>query len=496
MEQIVERVLELLHYDASAPLIFNSGLFLFLFVGFSAGYVLMRRASTLRILYVILFSIYFYYKSSGIYFLLLVFVAVSDYWIAHGIAAARSKKTKRWLVALSVAVNLGMLGYFKYTNFFIEIANNIFGAGFLDFRNIFLPVGISFFVFQSMSYTIDVYRGVIRPLDRWIDYMFYLSFFPQLVAGPIVRARDFLPQIRQNPLTVTREMFGRGIFLIMIGLIKKAIISDYISVNFVDRVFDNPMLYSGFENLMGVYGYALQIYCDFSGYSDMAIGIALLLGFRFPKNFDSPYKSATVTEFWHRWHISLSTWLKDYLYISLGGNRKGRLRTYVNLILTMLLGGLWHGASLRFMLWGGYHGVLLALHKGTMALFPRMKPVGESMKRGWRALGILVTFHLVCLGWIFFRARDVETGRMVIEQIFTNFDPSLIAGVASGYWPVMAMMGVGYVTHFIPQRWQDRVCGAVMRSSLVGCALLLALIIWVVMQVKSANIQPFIYFQF
>ena len=347
-----------------------------------------------------------------------------------------------------------------------------------------------------MSYTIDIYRRQLEPLTCWLDYYFYLSFFPQLVAGPIVRARDFLPQIRQNPLTVTREMFGRGIFLIMIGLIKKAIISDYISVNFVDRVFDNPMLYSGFENLMGVYGYALQIYCDFSGYSDMAIGIALLLGFRFPKNFDSPYKSATVTEFWHRWHISLSTWLKDYLYISLGGNRKGRLRTYVNLILTMLLGGLWHGASLRFMLWGGYHGVLLALHKGTMALFPRMKPVGESMKRGWRALGILVTFHLVCLGWIFFRARDVETGRMVIEQIFTNFDPSLIAGVASGYWPVMAMMGVGYVTHFIPQRWQDRVCGAVMRSSLVGCALLLALIIWVVMQVKSANIQPFIYFQF
>ena len=210
MEQIVERVLELLHYDASAPLIFNSGLFLFLFVGFSAGYVLLRRASTLRILYVILFSIYFYYKSSGIYFLLLVFAAVSDYWIAHGIAAARSKKTKRWLVALSVAVNLGMLGYFKYTNFFIEIANNIFGAGFLDFRNIFLPVGISFFVFQSMSYTIDVYRGVIRPLDRWIDYMFYLSFFPQLVAGPIVRARDFIPQIYKTPV-VTRAEFGEGL---------------------------------------------------------------------------------------------------------------------------------------------------------------------------------------------------------------------------------------------------------------------------------------------
>ena len=493
---IVEQIGRLFRYDPVNPMIFSSGFFLFLFAGFAFFYGFMRRTPLLRMIYVALFSTYFYYKTGGWYILLLLAVSVSDFLIGRALARTENRRGRQALVALSVLINLGMLAYFKYTNLFIGIVNDLSGATIFDFQEIFLPVGISFFVFQSMSYTIDVYRGQLKPLTNWLDYLFYLSFFPQLVAGPIVRARDFIPQIRQNPVVITREMFGRGSFLIMIGLIKKAIISDYISVNFVDRVFDNPMLYSGFENLMGVYGYALQIYCDFSGYSDMAIGIALLLGFRFPKNFDSPYKSATVTEFWHRWHISLSTWLKDYLYISLGGNRKGRLRTYVNLILTMLLGGLWHGASLRFMLWGGYHGVLLALHKGTMALFPRMKPVGESMKRGWRALGILVTFHLVCLGWIFFRARDVETGRMVIEQIFTNFDPSLIAGVASGYWPVMAMMGVGYVTHFIPQRWQDRVCGAVMRSSLVGCALLLALIIWVVMQVKSANIQPFIYFQF
>ncbi len=189
-----------------------------------------------------------------------------------------------------------MLGYFKYTNFLIEIANNLFGQGFLNFQNIFLPVGISFFLFQSLSYTIDICRGQLKPLNNWADYLFYLSFFPQLVAGPIVRAKDFIPQIRQNPLRVTREMFGMGVFLILIGLFKKAVISDYISLNFVDRIFDEPLLYSGFECLMGIYGYALQIYCDFSGYSDMAIGLALLLGFRFPKNFDAPYKSATITE--------------------------------------------------------------------------------------------------------------------------------------------------------------------------------------------------------
>ena len=495
MEQIADRVLELLRYDASAPLIFNSGLFLFLFVGFAAGYVLLRRATTLRILYVILFSIYFYYKSSGIYFFLLIFAAVSDYWIAHGIAASRSRKAKRWLVALSAAVNLGMLGYFKYTNFLIEIANGIFGAGFLDFQNIFLPVGISFFVFQSMSYTIDVYRGVIRPLDRWIDYMFYLSFFPQLVAGPIVRARDFIPQIRQ-PLRVTRRMFGLGVGLVIIGLVKKAVISDYISLNFVDRIFDDPALYSGFECLMGIYGYALQIYCDFSGYSDMAIGIALLLGFRFPKNFDAPYKSATITEFWRRWHISLSSWLRDYLYISLGGNRKGRVRTYVNLLLTMLLGGLWHGAAVRFILWGALHGVALALHKMWMAVVPWAKAKGEDMNIVMRIAGVLITFNLVCFGWLLFRAEDMQTVHVILYQIFNNFNPALIPQVVEGYKAVFGLIVLGYAMHFLPEKIDIDIQNRVVNASFWWQVALMAATIWCVMQIKSSDIQPFIYFQF
>ena len=270
VENIGEKLVSMLTYDASQPLIFSSGLFLFLFAGFLFFYGFTRRAPMARIVYVILFSLYFYYKSSGIYFLLLVFASVSDYWIAHAIYKVRTQRAKYWLVGLSVLVNLGMLGYFKYTNFLIEIANNLFGQGFLNFQNIFLPVGISFFVFQSMSYTIDICRGQLKPLNNWADYLFYLSFFPQLVAGPIVRAKDFIPQIRQNPLRVTREMFGMGVFLILIGLFKKAVISDYISLNFVDRIFDEPLLYSGFECLMGIYGYALQIYCDFSGYSDLA----------------------------------------------------------------------------------------------------------------------------------------------------------------------------------------------------------------------------------
>ena len=492
---IAERLQALLAYDSTSPLIFSSGLFLFLFAGFLLLYSALRRATLARIVYVILFSLYFYYKSSGIYFLLLVFAATSDFLIARALARTERRGIRRALVALSVAVNLGMLGYFKYTNFLVEIANQMFGPGFLQFQNIFLPVGISFFVFQSMSYTIDVYRRQLQPLTNWLEYLFYLSFFPQLVAGPIVRARDFIPQIRRNPV-VTRTMFGTGVFLILTGLFKKAIISDYISLNFVDRIFDEPLLYSGFECLAGIYAYALQIYCDFSGYSDMAIGIALLLGFHFPKNFDAPYKSATITEFWRRWHISLSSWLRDYLYISLGGNRKGRVRTYVNLLLTMLLGGLWHGAAVRFILWGGLHGAALALHKIWMAAVPGAKADGSQMHRLSRIGGILLTFNLVCFGWLMFRAESMQTVSLMLHQIFHNFNAPMIPQVVAGYAGVFALIATGYLLHFLPARVDAAAQRVVTCAPLALQVLLAAAMIWCVMQIKSSDIQPFIYFQF
>ena len=489
------RLTELLSYDASSPLIFSSGLFLFLFAAFMMLYGRLRNAPTARILYVVAFSLYFYYKSSGIYFLLLLFASVSDFVLAQLIWRSRRGWAKRLWVALSVLVNLGMLGYFKYTDFLIEIANSLFGEGFLQFRNIFLPVGISFFVFQSLSYTIDIYRREIEPLRRWGDYLFYLSFFPQLVAGPIVRARDFLPQIRR-PLTVTRTMFGTGLFLILTGLFKKAVISDYLSLNFVDRIFDEPLLYSGFECLMGIYGYALQIYCDFSGYSDMAIGIALLLGFRFPKNFDAPYKSATITEFWRRWHISLSSWLRDYLYISLGGNRRGRVRTYFNLLVTMLLGGLWHGAALRFVLWGALHGAALALHKFYLAAVPRAKATGAAMHPLWRGLGMVFTFHLVCFGWLMFRAESMQSISLMLHQIFHDFNAAVAPQVVAGYSGVFLLMGIGYLLHMLPDAADRTARRLVAGAPLTLQVLLAAAMIWGVMQVKSTGIQPFIYFQF
>lgn len=486
------RLRDVFLYDPHSPMIFSSGIFLWLFAAFIVVYLLLQRRTTARLMFVTLFSYYFYYKSSGTYFFLLAVVTVSDFLLVLLMEHTVTRWKRKLWVVVSLCVNLGLLCYFKYTNFLLECWASLTGGSF-SMLDIFLPVGISFFTFQSLSYTIDVYRREIKPLTNLLDYAFYVSFFPQLVAGPIVRARDFIPQIRR-PLFVSDEMFGRGIFLIMSGLFKKAVISDYISVNFVERIFDNPTLYSGVENLMGVYGYALQIYCDFSGYSDMAIGIALLLGFHFNINFDSPYKSASVTEFWRRWHISLSSWLRDYLYISLGGNRKGKVRQYVNLIITMFLGGLWHGASWNFVLWGVLHGVALAVHKFWMSLTGRKK--GEQSHGIRRFFGVVVTFHFVCFCWIFFRNADFATSVDMLRQIFTVFRPQLLPQLLAGYWEVFALMGLGYVLHFLPDSWERACTKTVIRLPLLGKAVLMIALIYLVIQMKSSDIQPFIYFQF
>ena len=502
---MIQRLISLLSYNPQEPLLFSSGLFLFLFLGFSFVYMLLRRHLQPRLLFVTLFSYYFYYKSSGFYFFLLAIVTVSDYLIARRIQtlADRSltekgkerclRRRRKWLVALSLMIDLGLLGYFKYTNFFAGMVSRMLDFNFQPW-DIFLPVGISFFTFQSLSYTIDVYRGNLKPLPRLLDYAFYVSFFPQLVAGPIVRASDFAPQIRK-PVVITPDMFARGVYFIIIGLFKKAVISDYISLNFVDRIFDNPTLYSGMENLLGIYGYALQIYCDFSGYSDMAIGIALLLGFRFPLNFNAPYRATSITDFWRRWHISLSTWIRDYIYISLGGNRKGKLRQYINLILTMLLGGLWHGASLNFIVWGGMHGVALATHKlFSQEILHHARSYCPRGIRKWAA--ILLTFHFVCFTWIFFRQTSFSAGQTMLLRIFSDFHAELWLQIASGYKYVLAFMAFGFLTHFLPDAWQERIIAALRRCNVVVCALLLTAVIYIVIQIKSSTIQPFIYFQF
>jgi D-alanyl-lipoteichoic acid acyltransferase DltB (MBOAT superfamily) len=485
----IHKLFQQLTYHPQEPLIFSSGLFLFLFTIFCWIYIVLSPTQKPKLIFVTLFSLYFYYKSSGIYFLLLLLATFVDYNLARMIYNSQDRLHRKLFLIISLSINLGVLGYFKYTNFFLESFAFINGKEF-HAMDIFLPVGISFFTFQSLSYTLDVYRGNLKPVDHILDYAFYLSFFPQLVAGPIVRASDFLPQIHQ-PTYVSDAMLGKGVFLIATGLFKKAVISDYISINFVDRIFDAPTLYTGLENLFAVYGYALQIYCDFSGYSDMAIGIALLLGFHFNINFDSPYQSKSITEFWRRWHISLSSWLRDYLYISLGGNRKGKLRTYLNLMITMLLGGLWHGAAWRFVIWGGLHGAALAFHKFFTTHF-NFK--GNSTL--WKAISLLVTFHFVCFCWIFFRASNMETVYQILDQIFYHFNASIFIEFVSGYRYVVFLLVLGYVLHFIPDDIQTRAEMMVIRMPLIGKALCIVAVIIFVIQTKSAGVQPFIYFQF
>ena len=486
-------ILDIFTYSPESPMLFSSRDFLLLFLPFFAIFTVVRHKVTWRPLYLTLFSLFFYYKTGGIYFLLRHLMSLTDYTISLFLTTTKEQKHRKWLVTTSVVFDLGVLCYFKYTGLLGEMLSAL-TDGNISFGDIFLPVGISFFTFQSLSYVIDVYRGDIEPAKSWSDYLFYLCFFPQLVAGPIVRAKDFLPQIHQ-PTLVTRQMMGRALFLILIGLIKKAVISDYISVNYVDRIFDAPLLYSGFENLMGVYGYALQIYCDFSGYSDMAIGIALLLGFRFPTNFDLPYRSATITEFWRRWHISLSSWLRDYLYIPLGGNRKGRRRTYINLMLTMLLGGLWHGASGRFVLWGALHGCGLAAHKWLMSR-TSSPAFGKDMSLWRRVLGVIFTFNFVCLGWILFRADSLSTVGEILSQIFTAFDLSIVPQVIAGYPVVFALIAAGYLMHATPKRVIDRTQERLTNAPMWAQVAVVVAVIWFVMQMRTGDIQPFIYFQF
>lgn len=503
----LEKLFNLLHYDPHSPLIFSSGAFLWLFILFLGVYMLMEHRHRLRIAYVVAFSLFFYYKSSGFAVVLLLLATTSDFYIGRFLSMAESSKARLGWVWLSLLINLGILSYFKYFNFIGSLLVGLFQEiGLVLNRpewvmtewtpwDIVLPVGISFYTFQTMSYIIDIYRGDIKPLGRWIDYIFYVSFFPQLVAGPIVRAKDFIPQIGRTPF-LGRAEYAEALMLIISGLFKKAIISDYISLNFVDRVFDAPTLYTGVENLLGVYGYALQIYCDFSGYSDMAIGIALILGFRFNINFDSPYRSSSITEFWRRWHISLSSWLRDYLYIPLGGNRKGTLRTYLNLLITMLLGGLWHGAAARFVLWGGIHGIALAVHKCWSHFFPAsaLSSCEQPLWRRW--FGRFVTFHLVCLAWVFFRAEDMTTALSVLKQIVGHFDPQILWQFVDGYCGVVCLMALGYILHFLPTDWVKHAQHMVARSPFALQVLMLVVLIFAIVQMRSAEVQPFIYFQF
>jgi alginate O-acetyltransferase complex protein AlgI len=501
-------VSEIFSYDPDKPLIFSTPAFWIFFLLVMAGYSLIYRKPFIRNFYLLIVSLFFYYKSGGLFLFLLVLVTIVDYTAGLLIHHSRKKIFKRLFIFLSLLSNFGILAYFKYSGFFVNAINDLFGTGIqvhdylasfsnlhlgtsFDINNIILPVGISFFTFQSLSYTIDVYRGKLHPVRNIIDFGFYVSFFPQLVAGPIVRASEFIPQL-YSKFSLSKREFGYALFLICKGLIKKIIISDYIAINFIDRVFDLPSSFSGFENLMAIYGYGLQIYCDFSGYTDIAIGLGLIMGFRLPVNFNSPYKASSISDFWKRWHISLSRWLKDYLYISLGGNRKGKFRTYVNLMITMLLGGLWHGAALKFVIWGGLHGIGLVINRIWNSIF------GDRLVSGrfGRAVAVFLTFNFVSFCWIFFRAPDMNSAMIMLRQITGNFSPGSYLTVLPAYSSVFMLIIAGYLIHFLPEKIKESYRGFFIRVPLVAKLAVIMIVAILLLQIRTTDVMPFIYFRF
>ena len=434
---------------------------------------------------------YFFYAQSGPRFLVLIFAcSTADFLLSHAIGRAKNAgERKAWLV-LTVVMNLGVLAYFKYAKFGLATAQaGLAALGIhvpLPALSIALPVGISFFTFESMSYVIDVYRKEIKAHGSYLEYLTFVAFFPHLVAGPIVRPRDLLPQLARPPIWQAGEA-SSALLLIATGLFKKLAIADYLGLNLVDRVFDAPTQYSALECYVAVVGYGLQIYADFSGYSDIAIGSAALLGIRFPANFTAPYQAYDIIDFWRRWHISLSTWLRDYLYIPLGGNRHGQVRTYLNLIATMLLGGLWHGSQWTFVVWGGLHGIALACNRAFRERFGDVLLSSLPL----RVLSTLATCHFVLLAWVFFRAHSFREARAVFAELatLTTYHPNLDTRV-------LGVLALALAMHFFPEGLEAKLRARFGALPGIVQGLALFALLLAVRRMANADAVPFVYFQF
>lgn len=542
-------------YSVDEPLLFTQKYFWIFFALVMGGYSIVHKHTARRNTFLFLVSLFFYYKTSGFYFIILLFSTLADFLIGGAIYRNKVKWQRQSLVALSVVVNLFVLGYFKYAYFVADFihdltgiqlevmnnfalwTNNAIGTNFV-FEKILLPVGISFFTFQTISYSVDIYRGHIKPVKSILDFGFYVSFFPQLVAGPIVRASEFIPQLYE-PYKLSRERAGLAVFWILNGLLKKLFLADYLAVQFIDRVFDNPQLYSGFETMSALFGYSMQVYADFSGYTDVAIGIAMLMGFTLPKNFNSPYKATSVADFWRRWHLSLSTWLRDYLYIPLGGNRTGSIASYtivflfflmialvvgdgyltlalgglftlgfvlmrispkterwvntnINLMLTMVLGGLWHGSSWNFVTWGTLNGVGLVVYKN----WKKISPWSDRSKWWNKAIGLLLTLSFITFTRAWFRSPTWDGAIEILSKIPEDFGWSTMGAVVSSNWKFYLVLLGGYLIHWIPGKYKERLRQSVSQSSVYMLFLLCVLSIMVIYQILSAEVQPFIYFAF
>lgn len=438
-----------------------------------------------RNLWLLVASYYFYAHWDYRFCLLLAASTVCDHLIAGKISASSSRVWRRTLLTLSIGLNLSVLAYFKYANFFIESATSLLRGLNWDPSTVtvLLPIGISFFTFQTMSYTIDVYRGVVRPFDRWTDAALYVAFFPQLVAGPIVRASELKPQITRRSVW-SRGRFAGGAKLMLVGAVKKVLIADRLSET-VDVVFAAPELYDRGTVAIAIAAYTFQIYYDFSGYTDMAIGGAKMLGFRFPRNFDHPYLSTSIGEFWRRWHMTLSRWLRDYLYIPLGGNRRGVVRTSVNLMVTMALGGLWHGASWNFVGWGGGHGIALAASR----LIDRLPLSLRMPDRVRAAAGWFCTMSIVVSGWVLFRCHNLDDVGVMGKRI-------MAADGGLAWYPPLTLLAIALAVfeHAIhASRWRLWLKPSHRNPA---TPLMVGLMVWALVLYAPRGFQPFVYFQF
>lgn len=497
-------------------MVFTSWAFVKFFVVILAG-LWLARSRRVRQLLILVSSAFFYAYWEPAYLLLLATPGIIDYICSIRIEDSQNASVrKRWLV-FSICSNLGLLAYFKYTNFFMDTVSSLFGLH-ASHLNILLPVGISFYTFKTLSYTIDVYRREIKACRSLWKYCMFVTYFPELVAGPIVRASIFLPQMGRS-LRPSRPRAVVGLQIILLGVTKKIVIADRLSI-FVDPIFTHPEVYSPLTVASAVVAYSLQIYCDFSGYSDIAIGVSRIIGFDLPENFNMPYLSTSITEFWRRWHMTLSQWLRDYLYIPLGGNRHGRLRTYFNLFLTMLLGGLWHGASWTFVFWGFLHGAGLAVHKIWL------ERRGESFRPFGGAVGWITTYIFVCVTWVFFRADSFSSAAVILRKV-VGLDSGGIVWYYSPLFMLLPLVVIGHAfgklaasqaveskpRRITPPAWIARIYRplgnrfAMKPHKAAGIYVLLpvpsftgsfVLTLWVVMVYlfSSLNTSPFIYFQF
>ena len=418
---------------------------------------------------------------------LLALNALINFTAGRLIDESELPKKRKFYLCVAVVLNLGILALFKYLDWFLlSLSDVLLSIGFerdVPLFNLILPIGISFFTFQGISYVVDVYRREVKAERSFFDVALYISFFPQLVAGPIVRAKDFLPQLKAVPV-LTMERAGFGMVLILVGLFKKMIVANYLATLYVDDIFFDPAGQTSLDLLTGVYGYAIQIYCDFSGYSDIAIGVAALLGYRFGINFNQPYRAASVRDFWRRWHISLSTWLRDYLYIPLGGSHRGQWMTMRNLFVTMVLGGIWHGAAWTFVIWGSLHGLIMALERTVSARVPRLLQLP-------RFVGVVVTFHFVCLAWIFFRSESLEGAGFYIQGLFAfTYEGSVVQPF------VIILIASVMMFQFMPADFVERAGKKFSQIGFLSRSLIFAAGLLIIQWTGPEDVAPFIYFQF